>query len=423
MNGGENSEDYIKYKNETLDKLNKTFNEYINKIISLKVETKDIIYENLFNKEIIIEQQNKELLKKIKYVKGLISLFNFSDFDDISKLNFLNKKRKMVFNNINEEEEDEDIKIIDINNENDNNNNFQKKTKTIGLNYNEQNININNEKSTGSNKTIEDQENIETKGIEINSDLMPTIQKIRNFSKIRMPVTYTKDSVKMTRYFTIKSQLDKNPNYDFSLTCSDLNDKPIEPSMLSTPSEIHNLTEIVIKELKYNYPKIELFLKNTNNSSYYDFIKTKTLLYSLIDYQGKKPQYYYYYLCKNKEMHKVLDYKYIKLSMVRKLGGKIQNILKSAEKKFKNYIIRKDHEGNTMIKGELSVKYDALINYFLSGGKSVDEISYIQFEIFLYKSDLFKDAQNTTDTINIPEETRKNLEIFQNNLETLRSNI
>ena len=109
--------------------------------------------------------------------------------------------------------------------------------------------------------------------------------------------------------------------------------------------------------------------------------------------------------------------------MIRKLGGKIQNILKSAEKKFKNYIIRKDNEGNTMIKGELSIKYDALINYFLSGGKSVDEISYIQFEVFLYKSDLFKDVQSSTDTINISEESRKNLEIFQKDLEVLRANI
>ena len=419
MNGGENNEDYIKYKNETYEKLNKTFNEYINKIISLKVETKDIIYENLFNKEIIIEQQNRELLKKIKYVKGLINLFNFNDFDEIAKLNILPKKRKMDFNNINEDEDDEEIKIIDINNENENN--FQKKSKSISLNYNEPALN--NDKSIGSNKTIDDQENIETKGIEISTDLVPTIQKIRNFTKTRMPVMYTRNSVKMTKYFNIKSQLEKNPNLDFSLTCSDIDDKPTEPSMLSTPSEIHNLTEVVLKELKFNYPKIELYLKTTNNSSIYDFIKTKTLLYSLIDYQSKKPQYYYYYLCKNKEMHKILEYKYLKLSMVRKFGGKIQNILKSAEKKFKNYIIRKDSEGNTMIKGELSVKYEALINYFLSGGKSVEEISYIQFEIFLYKSDLFKDVQSTTDTINIPEEMRKNLEIFQNNLETLRANI
>ena len=419
MNGGENNEDYIKYKNETYEKLNKTFNEYINKIISLKVETKDIIYENLFNKEIIIEQQNRELLKKIKYVKGLINLFNFNDFDEIAKLNILPKKRKMDFNNINEDEDDEEIKIIDINNENENN--FQKKSKSISLNYNEPALN--NDKSIGSNKTIDDQENIETKGIEISTDLVPTIQKIRNFTKTRMPVMYTRNSVKMTKYFNIKSQLEKNPNLDFSLTCSDIDDKPTEPSMLSTPSEIHNLTEVVLKELKFNYPKIELYLKTTNNSSIYDFIKTKTLLYSLIDYQSKNPQYYYYYLCKNKEMHKILEYKYLKLSMVRKFGGKIQNILKSAEKKFKNYIIRKDSEGNTMIKGELSVKYEALINYFLSGGKSVEEISYIQFEIFLYKSDLFKDVQSTTDTINIPEEMRKNLEIFQNNLETLRANI
>ena len=418
MNGGESNEDYIKYKNETLDKLNKTFSDYINKIISLKVETKDIIYEKLFNKEVIIEQQNKELLKKIKYVKGLINVFNFSDFEDVVKLNLLLKKRKMVFNNINEEEDDEEeIKIIDINN--DNEKNYQKRNKSISLNYNDQIIN--NDKSIGSNKT-EDLENIESKGIEINIDLMPTIQKIRNFSKTRMPVIYSKNSVKMTRYFNIKSQLEKNPNYDFSLTCSDLNDKPIEPSMLSTPSEITCLTDTVLKELKYNYPKIELFLKNSNNTPY-DFIKTKTLLYSLIDYQNKKPQYYYYYLCKNKEMHKVLDYKFVKLAMIRKFGGKIQNILKSAEKKFKNYIIRKDNEGNTMIKGELAIKYDALINYFLSGGKSVDEISYIQFEVFLYKSDLFKDVQSSTDTINISEETRKNLDLFQKDLETLRSNI
>ena len=380
MNVGESNEDYMKYKNETLEKLNKTFNEYINKIISLKVETKDIIYENLFNKEIIIEQQNKELLKKIKYVKGLINVFNFSDFDEVVKLNCLLKKRKMVFNNINDEEEDEEIKIIDINNENEKN--YQKKTKSISLNYNDPLIN--NDKSTGSNKTLEDQENIETKGIEINTDLMPTIQKIRNFSKTRMPVIYSKNSVKMTKYFSIKSQLEKNPNYDYSLTCSDLNDKPIEPSMLSTPSEIKALTEIVLKELKFNYPRIELFLKNTNNATI-DFIKTKTLLYSLIDYQSKKPQYYYYYLFKNKEIYKVIDYIYVKIAMSRKLGSKIQNILKSAEKIFKNYIIRKDNEGNTMIKGELTIKYDALINYFLSSGKSVDEISYIQFKFFYTK--------------------------------------
>lgn len=419
MNGGETNEEYIKYKNETLDKLNKTFNEYINKIISLKVETKDIIYENLFNKEIIIEQQNKELLKKIRYVKGLINVFNFSDFDNVVKLNLLLKKRKMVFNSNNDEEDDEEIKIIDINN--DNEKNYQKRSKSISLNnYNEQIIN--NDKSIGSNKT-EDQENMESKGIEISTDLMPTIQKIRNFSKTRMPVIYSKNSVKMVRYFSIKSQLEKKPNYDFSLTCSDLNDKPIEPSILGTPSEIRGLTENVLKELKFNYPRIELFLKNTNNTTSYDFIKTKTLLYSLIDYQNKKPQYYYYYLCKNKEMHKVIDYKFVKLAMIRKLGGKIQNILKSAEKKFKNYIIRKDNEGNTMIKGELSIKYDALINYFLSGGKSVDEISYIQFEVFLYKSDLFKDVQSSTDTINISEESRKNLEIFQKDLDVLRANI
>ena len=419
MNSGETNEEYITYKNETLDKLNKTFNEYINKIISLKVETKDIIYENLFNKEIIIEQQNKELLKKIRYVKGLINVFNFSDFDNVVKLNLLLKKRKMVFNSNNDEEDDEEIKIIDINN--DNEKNYQKRSKSISLNnYNDQIIN--NDKSIGSNKT-EDQENMESKGIEISTDLMPTIQKIRNFSKTRMPVIYSKNSVKMVRYFSIKSQLEKNPNYDFSLTCSDLNDKPIEPSMLGTPSEIRGLTENVLKELKFNYPRIELFLKNTNNTTSYDFIKTKTLLYSLIDYQNKKPQYYYYYLCKNKEMHKVVDYKFVKLAMIRKLGGKIQNILKSAEKKFKNYIIRKDNEGNTMIKGELSIKYDALINYFLSGGKSVDEISYIQFEVFLYKSDLFKDVQSSTDTINISEESRKNLEIFQKDLEVLRANI
>ena len=201
MNSGETNEEYIKYKNETLDKLNKTFNEYINKIISLKVETKDIIYENLFNKEIIIEQQNKELLKKIRYVKGLINVFNFSDFDNVVKLNLLLKKRKMVFNSNNDEEDDEEIKIIDINN--DNEKNYQKRSKSISLNnYNDQIIN--NDKSIGSNKT-EDQENMESKGIEISTDLMPTIQKIRNFSKTRMPVIYSKNSVKMIRYFSIKS--------------------------------------------------------------------------------------------------------------------------------------------------------------------------------------------------------------------------
>lgn len=420
MSGGDSSDEYSIYKNETIEKLNNVFNDYINRIRSLKVETKDIIYENIFNKENIIEQQNKELLKKIKYVKGLISVFNFSDFDEVVKLNLLFKKRKMEFNN--EEEDDEDIKIVDINNEVDKYSQRRSKSKSITLNnYNDQS---NNDRSTSSNKGFED-ENIEARGTEITTDFEPVILKIREFSKIRLPVLYTKNSIKLVKYFTIKSQLNQNPNYDFSLSSSDVGEKPIEPSMLSTPSEIKNLTDKVISELKFNYPRIDLYLKS-NEKAKYELIKIKTLLYSVIEYKegkDKKPQYYYYYLCKNKEIHKVVEYKYVKLAMIRKYGGKIQNILKSAEKKFKNYIIRKDNEGNTMIKGELQVKYEALIHYFLTGGKSVDEISYIQFEVFLHKSDLYKDVQTNTDTIVISEELRKNYEMLQNDLDTLRANI
>lgn len=417
MIGGENNDEYSIYKNETIERLNNIFNDYINKIRSLKVETKDIIYDNIFNKDNIIEQQSKELLRKIKYVKGLINAFNFSDFEEVVKLNLLFKKRKMDFNQL--DEEDEDIKIIDINNDNDKQSQRRSKSRSINLNnYNEQS---NNERSTSSNKGLED-ENIEAKGIELTSDFKPVIQKIREFSKIRLPVMYTKNSIKLSKYFTIQTQLNQNPNYDFSLSCSDIDDRPKTPSMLGTPSEIKNLTEKIIAELKFAYPRIDLFLKSSENSKF-ELIKTKTLLYSLIDYKDKKPQYYYYYLCKNKEIHKAVEYKYIKLAMIRKYGGKIQNILKSAEKKFKNYIIRKDHEGNTMIKGELQVKYEALIHYFLTGGKSVDEISYIQFEVFLHKSDLFKDIQSNTDTIMISEEARKNCEMIQGELDILRSNI
>ena len=417
MNVGEINDEYSIYKNETIEKINNLFNDYINRIRSLKVETKDIIYENIFNKDIIIEQQNKELLKKIKYLKGLISVINFSDYDEVVKLNLLFKKRKMDFNH--DEEEDEEIKIIDINNENDKSSQRRSKSRSINLNnYNDQS---NNDRSSSSNKGLED-ENLEAKGIEINSDFKPVIQKIRDFSKIRLPVMYTKNSIKLVKYFTIQSQLNQNPNYDFSLSSSDLDERPISPSMLSTPSEIKNLTEKVIAELKFTYPRLDLFLKNNVNLKF-ELIKTKTLLYSLIDYKEKKPQYYYYYLCKNKEIHKAVDYRFVKLAMIRKYGGKIQNILKSAEKKFKNYIIRKEHEGNTMIKGEIQVKYEALIHYFLTGGKSVDEISYIQFEVFLHRSDLFKDIQNNTDTIMISEEMRKNCELFQKDLDTLRANI
>ena len=419
MNGGENNDEYSIYRNETIERMNNIFNDYINRIRSLKVETKDIIYENIFHKDNIIEQQNKELLKKIRYLKGLISVFNFSDFDEVLKTNLLVKKRKMDFTNI--DDDDEEIKIIDINNDNDKSSQKRSKSKSINLNnYNEQS---NNERSTSSNKGLED-ENIEAKGIEINTDFKPVITKIRDFSKTRLPVLYTKTSIKLVKYFTIQSQLNQNPNYDFSLSCSDIDDRPVTPSMLSTPSEIKNLTDKVIAELKFTYPRIDLFLKNNENSKF-ELIKTKTLLYSVIDYKekDKKPQYYYYYLCKNKEIHKAVEYKYIKLAMVRKLGGKIQNILKSAEKKFKNYIIRKDYEGNTMIKGELQVKYEALIHYFLTGGKSAEEISYIQFEVFLHKSDLYKDIQSSADTIMLSEDIRKNSEMFQRDLDILRANI
>ena len=242
MNGGENNDEYSIYKNETIERLNNLLNEYINRIRSLKVETKDIIYENIFHKDIIIEQQNKELLKKIKYVKGLINVLNFSDFEEVVKSNSNFKKHIIDFNHY--EEEDEDIKIIDINNENDNKSQRRSKSKSINLNnFNDQS---NNDRSSSSNKCLED-ENIEAKGIEITFDFKPVIQKIRDFSKIRLPVMYTKNSIKLSKYFSIKTQLDQNPNYDFSLSSSDIDEKPISPSMMSTPSEIKNLTEKILE--------------------------------------------------------------------------------------------------------------------------------------------------------------------------------
>ena len=95
-------------------------------------------------------------------------------------------------------------------------------------NFNEQS---NNDRSSSSNKCLED-ENIEAKGIEINFDFKPIILKKRDFSKIRLPVLYTKNSIKLSKYFTIQSQLNQNPNYDFSLSSSDLDEKPISPSMM-----------------------------------------------------------------------------------------------------------------------------------------------------------------------------------------------
>ena len=407
MNILENDEEFTKYKNTTLDKLSKIFNTYSNKIISLKVETKDIIYENLFNQEAIIEQQNADLLKKIKYVKGLTELFNFSDFNQNSKPILLNKKRKSTFMN-----ETDDL----FNNFNNQNINSINNT-LINLS---DNLSINNDSI--SNKTGDDAENIELKGMEIYTDLVPTIQKIRNFTKTRLPVIYSTNSVKMQKYFKIKSQLDKNPNYDFSLSSSDLDEKPIDPSILCSPSEKKILITKVIKKLKYYYPKMEIFLAESCITNQ-EIIKTKTLLYGLIEYQGKKPQYYYYRLYKNDEFHKIIDYRFVKIAIVRKYGGKIQNILKSAEKKFKNFVIRKDNEGNTMIKGEINIKYESLVNYFLCGGKSVEEIAYIQFEVFLFKSDLFRDVQTSTDIININQEERDSLDNFQKDLNILRANM
>ena len=59
MSGGDSSDEYSIYKNETIEKLNNVFNDYINRIRSLKVETKDIIYENIFNKETVIYKNRK----------------------------------------------------------------------------------------------------------------------------------------------------------------------------------------------------------------------------------------------------------------------------------------------------------------------------------------------------------------------------
>ena len=114
------------------------------------------------------------------------------------------------------------------------------------------------------------------------------------------------------------------------------------------------------------------------------------------------------------------NYEYVKLTIVRKGKQNINNLLKSMENFFKQYIKRKDIDGSALIKGTINCSFDKLQKYFTMQMRSFEYCEAIQFEVYLFKWDLFYDFNEKEDKTNLDSSVIKQYVNFGNILRETR---
>lgn len=114
------------------------------------------------------------------------------------------------------------------------------------------------------------------------------------------------------------------------------------------------------------------------------------------------------------------NYEYVKLTIVRKGKQNINNLLKSMENFFKQYIKRKDIDGSAVIKGTINCSFDKLQKYFTMQMRSFEYCEAIQFEVYLFKWDLFYDFNEKEDKTNLDSNIIKQYVNFGNILRETR---
>ena len=443
-------ENIINSGNECENKCNEIYT-----AIEIKRKKIDIFIEKINNKEIYDEKelidllnQNNEISKiitlsknldeKIKIAKAIKEALELSD-NEISPNVFLNIENDYINTNnslitLNTEESrlkrkrgrpktKQNYENMNSNNNNNNSNSnvlFKYKNtpfKTIFETRRDDNSNINN-KQIVNNSSLEleeiENDDIDSNGITdtiLSHDLNPTTPINKFPQRNRRPLVFCKERVQMEQYYTIISKLEKNPKLDLSLESSEYeNNQSItlnpEDNLKNLKEKFYEILPTIQNDLKGFYNPANYLINNLNN-----LIQIRTLYYGIFDMTKRPPEYLFKYLCTNEELLNSInkDFKFVKMVLVRKIGAKIQNVIISCCNQFKYYILRKDFDGNTMIKGELLEGFKKMKNYFKTGIKGFDNLAYIQLEVYLHKYEMFNDYNEEIDKTNI---TQSNISQF-----------
>ncbi len=171
--------------------------------------------------------------------------------------------------------------------------------------------------------------------------------------------------------------------------------------------------ESLIKRDKHNY--LEYIQQNFEESLF-----KQRIFYCEFDMLNKNRKCASDLLGKDPIFENSENYEHVKLTIVRKGKQNINNLLKSMENFFKQYIKRKDIDGSAVIKGTLNCSFDKLQKYFTMQMRSFEYCEAIQLEVYLFKWDLFYDFNEKEDKTNLDNSVLRQYINFGNVLRETR---
>lgn len=197
---------------------------------------------------------------------------------------------------------------------------------------------------------------------------------------------------------------------------------PENNPIVKTPKYIENS-----QELYQRMETLENLIKRDKHN-YFDYIHQnfeeclfrQRIFYCEFDMLNKNRKCTSDLLGKDTVFENSENYEYIKLTIVRKGKQNINNLLKSMENFFKQYIKRKDIDGSAVIKGTLNCSFDKLQKYFTMQMRSFEYCEAIQLEVYLFKWDLFYDFNEKEDKTNLDNSVLKQYINFGNILREAR---
>jgi len=237
----------------------------------------------------------------------------------------------------------------------------------------------------------------------------------------------------------LASSTNKIINPDFSVT-------PKEDMNLTTSNkantnnqktkDIPNTDNILLKsskfievstELQKNIDTLTNLLKKDKNNyveyimeNFEDCLFKQRIFYCEFDMLNKNKKCNSDLLGKDAIFENSENYEFVKLTIVRRGKQNINNLLKSMENFFKQYIKRKDIDGSAIIKGTINCSFEKLQKYFTMQMRSFEYCEAIQLEVYLFKWDLFYDFNEKEDKTNLDNNVIKQFVNYGNVLRETR---
>jgi len=183
----------------------------------------------------------------------------------------------------------------------------------------------------------------------------------------------------------------------------------------------------ISNELRRNMESLSLLVKKDHNNfsefineNFEECLFKQRIFYCEFDMLNKHKKLTSDLLGKDQIFENSENYEFVKLTIVRKGKQNINNLLKSMENFFKQYIKRKDIDGSAVIKGTLNGSFEKLQKYFTLQMRSFEYCEAIQLEVYLFKWDLFYDYNDKEDKTNLDNNLTKQYVNYGNMLRETR---